>query len=55
MNENANDLNFKGQNNNTNSFYEYSICPFEIPKFAKYNLINFKKDNFSNEKTNKED
>ena len=55
MNENANDLNFKGQKNNTNSFYEYSICPFEISKFAKYNLINFKKDNFSNEKTNKED
>ena len=29
MNENANDLNFKGQKNNTNSFYEFSICPFD--------------------------
>ena len=51
---NANDLDFKGKKNDLKSFYEYSICPFEIekPKFANFISINFKLDNNLNQNTN---
>ena len=50
---NANDLDFKGKKNDLKSFYEYSICPFEIekPKFANFISINFKLDNNLNQNT----